>query len=189
MCILRAVATEASWAGGYVSPPRMRLYAEALRRVRGKRLELRPRASTGGRTKEVPTVADRGRHTVPRSPVLDSYRRGAGRSVVFDPVGERRCAPQHGRRNGGGEFERLRHATQRAHPGGGCRDRGLQLPRPAQTPVSASSASWVRIGRALTGQPLAWVRSDRLMASCTHFDRCARARLEAWMTRVGTTLP
>ena len=79
-----------------------------------------------------------GRHTVPRSPVLDSYRRVAGRSVCFDPVGERRCgAPTRSTERWGDSSACV---TDTARPlGGGCRERDLRPPGTPHTPVRASS--------------------------------------------------
>ena len=136
--------------------------------------------------KAVATVADRGRHTVPRSPVLDSYRSrarltlrqwrgGAGFAEAVGLFRRGRRAPvwchQHGRRTvGRGD------ATQRAHSEAVVASVTSDRRGHRTRLFAPHRASWVRIGRARTGTTLAWVRSARLMASCTHFDRCPRAR-------------
>ena len=175
VCILRAVATEAGWAGGYVSPPRMRLmpkpcgaceardssYVRGRRQV-GERKRLRP-SQTGSPHR--PSIA--GTRVIPPGRWAVGRVRPGRRAPLWRPNTVDGTV---------GEFERFvtRHSAPISEAVVAIV--ASEPPRPAQTPVGASSASWVRIGRALTGQPLAWVRSDRLMASCTHFDRCTRAR-------------
>ena len=121
-------------------------YADASRRVRGKRLELRPRASTAGRTKRLrpsqtavatPSLARRYSTHTAHAP---ASRCGSGaaapgslrRSVCFDAVGERRC--------GATNTVDERWGDDTARPlGGGCCERDLRPPGTPHTPVRPSS--------------------------------------------------